>query len=70
MAIFMFFGLKDAEQCLRNPFKYGVDKIVNEDTGDIHCNCYFENPKYSSFYFTKEEIGVMEDVSFIDYNLS
>ena len=63
MAIFMFLGLKDAKQCLDNPFKYGAEKLVNEDTKNLHCNCYFGNTEYAPFYFTEEEIGVLNDLS-------
>ena len=66
MAILMFLGLKDAEKCLGNPFKYGANKITSQDTGDINCVCSFESAEYAPFYFNKEEIGVLGDVSLID----
>ena len=59
MAISMYLGLKDAQQCLENPLKHGAEKAVSDATGEIHCNCYFENPKYAPFYFTREKMGVV-----------
>ena len=56
IGLYLFLGLKDAKQCLGNPFLYGANKITNEDTGKIYCSCSFESFDYAPFYFNEDSI--------------
>ena len=58
MGFFLFLGLKDAKQCLGNPFIYGANKITNEDTGDLYCSCSFGSFEYAPFSFDKDSIDI------------
>ncbi len=60
VGFFIFLGLKDAQECLGNPFTYGAREIVNEKTGNIYCTCSFGSPNYARFYFNEEIVGVIE----------
>ena len=60
VGFFLFLGLKDAQECMGNPFTYGAREIVNEKTGSIHCTCTFGSPNYAKFYFNEEVIEVIE----------
>lgn len=59
MGLFLFLGLKDAKQCLGNPFIYGANKMINKDTGSIYSSCSFESFDYAPFYFDNKEIKVL-----------
>ena len=48
------FGLKDGNQCLKNPFVYGAEKLSKEPQGDLLCSCGFFNPGYETFFFDKD----------------
>ena len=63
MGFFLALGFKDSNQCLGNPFIYGVNKLESEVTGELYCTCYFESPNYAPFYFNNEEVAVLTDFS-------
>lgn len=48
---------REGNECIKNPFIYGSNKAITEDTGEIFCYCSVENPSYSSFYFNSREIS-------------
>ena len=52
----MMLGMKDAQQCLSNPFVFGANKITNYDTGGIRCTCSFQSPFYARFSFDTESV--------------
>jgi len=61
MGFFMLLGLKDAEQCLANPFVYGAESITSDKTGNVHCSCNFESPNYAPFYFDNDSLEIGEN---------
>ncbi len=56
--LFLALGMRNAKQCLGNPFLYGVNKITNEDTGNLYCNCYFESFDYAPFSFDRDSLHI------------
>lgn len=60
VALFLisYFGIKDANSCLSNPFVYGANKGSTSDSGDMFCTCIFDNNRYAPLYFDKENITV------------
>ncbi len=56
----LLLGMKDAKQCLGNPFIYGASNIVNDRTGDVYCSCSFTSPNYAGFYFDKDSLEIGE----------
>ena len=58
MGFCLLLGMKDAQQCLGNPFIYGANNIVNDDTGDISCSCSFTSPNYAGFNFNKDSLEI------------
>ena len=67
--IIVIFAYNDGNKCLSNPFLYGVNKIINENSGELTCTCSFESPNYAPFYFNSEEIKVLGSYNpNLDYN--
>lgn len=56
--IIAFFGIKDANACLSNPFVYGAQQGETEKSGHMFCSCSFQNPLFDPLYFNHENISL------------
>ena len=55
----LVFGFKDYKQCSGNPFIYGANEIINENTGNLYCSCSFGSPEYAPFYFDNDSVEII-----------
>lgn len=56
-----FFAVKDANECLANPFVYGAGKGTTDDSGKMFCTCSFSNQLYAPLYFNDQDISTDRD---------
>lgn len=57
LGIFIF-AYEDGNNCIANPILYGIDKMENEKTGQVNCQCSFQDPRYENIYFQKGNMSI------------